>query len=126
MATDNHSSVKKPHVGLSLVQKAPWAVLVILVLLAVVVGVYGPLWPVLAIALIAGLCCGALLLAYWLGKGGTYFIVGLLVPLLAVMFAELPSFTSLYQLILAFFCGFWLSLWAFKLVKGTADNSEAP
>ncbi|WP_233997954.1 hypothetical protein [Pseudoalteromonas sp. T1lg10] len=107
-------------------QKAPLATLVTLILLAVVVGVYGPMWSVLVIALIAGVGCGVLLLAYWLGKGGIYFILGLLVPLLAVIFAELPNFISLFQLILTFFCGFWSSLWALKLVNGTADKPGAP
>ncbi|WP_105200516.1 hypothetical protein [Pseudoalteromonas sp. T1lg76] len=126
MAIETNSSPKPPHVGLSLVQKAPLATLVTLILLAVVVGVYGPMWSVLVIALIAGVGCGVLLLAYWLGKGGIYFILGLLVPLLAVIFAELPNFISLFQLILTFFCGFWSSLWALKLVNGTADKPGAP
>lgn len=121
MATQN----SQPHVGLSLVAKAPIAVVITIVLIVVVAALSAPLWHVLGFSALAGLVCGALLLAYWSGKGGIFFIVGLLVPLINVMAIDLSSFTSLYQLILAFFCGFWLSLWVFKLVTGN-ESSGAP
>ncbi len=115
----------QPHVGLSLVAKAPIAFTMLTLLIVAVATLSTPLWHILGYSVLAGLVCGGLLLAYWSGKGGLYFILGLLVPLANVVAVDLSSFTSLYQLILAFFCGFWLSLCVFKLVTGK-ESSGAP
>ena len=121
MATHN----SEQHVALSLVNKAPLACMLCVLLVVVVALVTQPMWYVLGFATLSGISCAALLLAYWSRKGGVFFVLGLLVPLLSVMMMALPSFTSLYQLILAFFCGFWLSLWVFKLATAKT-SSGAP
>ena len=106
-----------PQVGLSLVNKAPAALAVTFTLLVVALLLSTLHVNVLAYAGFSGVLCGALLLAYWLGKGGMFFVLGILAPLVSVIAIDIPSFTSLFQLILAFFSGFWLLLCVFKLVR---------
>ena len=68
---------KQPHVGLSLVTKAPMGML-ITALIAVIANVLLELNIVtLGYAVAGGIASAVLLLAYWLGKGGLFFILPL-------------------------------------------------
>ncbi len=62
-------------------------------------------WQGLVYPLIAGIVAGACLLAYWYGKGGIYFFITFLMPLLTVMLTPMPELGSLVALISGFFLG---------------------
>lgn len=106
---------EQPHVGLSLVNKAPLG-LVLSLLVAVIAGfVYTDLSLLtLLYALAGGLLCSVLLLGYWSGKGGIFFILGVLTPLALVMVSPLTTMAALLYLLSGFFAGFWLVLLCYK------------
>lgn len=109
-------SKPQPHVGLSLVNKAPLG-LVITALIAIIATFMFELeLSTLAYSVAGGLTCAIILLAYWLGKGGLFFIVGVSIPLLIVIVMPLTSMAALLYLISGFFFGFCLALIGYKLV----------
>ncbi|WP_462175631.1 hypothetical protein [Pseudoalteromonas gelatinilytica] len=112
---------EQPHVGLSLVNKAPLGFL-LSVLVAVIAGfAYTELTiNTLFYALAGGLVCSLLLLGYWSGKGGIFFILGVLTPLALVMVSPLSTMAALLYLLSGFFCGFWLVLLGYKFMNKKA------
>ena len=115
---------EQPHVGLSLVNKAPLG-FALSVLVAVVAVVAGFAYTELTIntlfyALAGGLVCSLLLLGYWSGKGGIFFILGVLTPLALVMVSPLTTMAALLYLLSGFFAGFWLVLFGYKLINKKA------
>lgn len=54
---------------------------------------------------IAGKLTSVFLLCYWRGKGGSFFIIALLSPLVVIVITSLPNFISLFQLVSAYFVG---------------------
>lgn len=108
---------EQPHVGLSLVNKAPMGML-LTALVAVIANVLLELNIItLGYAVAGGVVSAALLLAYWLGKGGLFFILGVSLPLVLVLFAPLASITALLNLVSGFFFGFCAALFIYKLVS---------
>lgn len=107
---------EQPHVGLSLVNKAPMGML-ITALIAVIANVLLELNIItLGYAVAGGVISAALLLAYWLGKGGLFFILGVSLPLVLVLFTPLASITALLNLVSGFFFGFCAALFVYKLL----------
>lgn len=106
---------KQPHVGLSLVNKAPIG-MAITALVAVIANVLLELNIItLGYAVVGGVISAALLLAYWLGKGGLFFILGVSLPLVLVLFTPLATITALLNLVSGFFFGFCAALFVYKL-----------
>ncbi|WP_062569894.1 hypothetical protein [Pseudoalteromonas arabiensis] len=108
---------EQPHAGLSLVNKAPLG-FVLSVLVAVITSlVFTQLTlNTLFYALVGGVVCSLLLLAYWSGKGGIFFIFGVLTPLALVVISPLATMAALLYLLSGFFSGFWLLLLGYKLM----------
>lgn len=105
---------QQPHVGLSLVNKAPIGMLITF-LIAVLANVFLTLNIVtLGYAVLGGVICAAILLAYWLGKGGVFFILGVSMPLLLVLFTPLATLGALLNLLSGFFFGFCAMLLIYK------------
>lgn len=106
----------QPHVGLSLVSKASMGML-ITALVAVIANVLLELNIItLGYAVVGGVVSAVLLLAYWLGKGGLFFILGVSLPLVLVLFTPLASITALLNLVSGFFFGFCAALFVYKLL----------
>jgi len=103
---------QQPHVGLSLINKAPTGILITL-LIAVLANVFLTLIT-LCYAVLGGMVCAAILLAYWLGKGGVFFILGVSTPLLLVLFTPLTTIAALLNLLSGFFFGFFAMLLIYK------------
>ncbi|RZM80356.1 hypothetical protein [Pseudoalteromonas rubra] len=103
-------------IGESLANKAIWAVLGCGALFFILAMNGGLNIGNLVLSLSVGGLSAALLLAYWHGKGGSFFIFGLGAPMLAVIFSDLPNFLSLAWVINSFFAGFALLLLLYKLV----------
>ncbi|WP_341219911.1 hypothetical protein, partial [uncultured Pseudoalteromonas sp.] len=77
---------KQPHVGLSLVNKAPLGIL-FTALIAIAANVLLDLNIVtLAYAILGGAISAVILMAYWLGKGGIFFILVVILPIVLVVF----------------------------------------
>ena len=107
---------QQPHVGLSLINKAPTGILITL-LIAVLANVFLTLNIItLGYAVLGGMVCAAILLAYWLGKGGVFFILGVSMPLLLVLFTPLATIAALLNLLSGFFFGFCAMLLLYKHV----------
>lgn len=105
---------KQPHVGLSLINKAPIG-LVLTAIIALLANILLPLnLATFAYAVVGGGLCAALLIRYWLGKGGIYFVLGLTAPLVLVLITPLASFAALINLLSGFFFGFCLLLMIYK------------
>ncbi|TMO07994.1 hypothetical protein [Pseudoalteromonas sp. S558] len=108
---------KQPHVGLSLITKAPMGML-ITAIIAVIANVLLELNVItLGYAIAGGALSAMLLLAYWLGKGGLFFVLGVSLPLLLVLFTPLAGITALLNLVSGFFFGFCAALVAYKLYQ---------
>ncbi|MCQ8877180.1 hypothetical protein NQT69_03885 [Pseudoalteromonas shioyasakiensis] len=108
---------QQPHVGLSLVNKAPLGLLVTTITALTAGFLFEIDLLTLLYAFIGGLACAVILIAYWLGKGGIYFIVGVSVPLLLVIMMPLATMAALLYLISGFFFGFSLALLGYKLIN---------
>jgi hypothetical protein len=105
---------KQPHVGLSLVNKAPLGML-FTALIALVANVLLDLNIVtLAYAISGGAVSAVILMAYWLGKGGIFFILGVSLPLVLVLFTPLGTATALINLVSGYFFGFCVTLTIYK------------
>ncbi|AOT07551.1 hypothetical protein [Pseudoalteromonas luteoviolacea] len=106
---------RNKQIGGSLAPKAPSAFL-ICALIFLLLSISSPLNVAnLILALSIGALSAVLLLAYWHGKGGIYFILGLAAPMLSILFSDLPDFWALGWVINGFFCGFAILLWLFQL-----------
>ncbi|WP_419148038.1 hypothetical protein [Pseudoalteromonas 'SMAR'] len=103
-------------IGEQLAQKAPFALLFTVILFSILFAVDKAIWLNLAYALGAGVLSIVLLLRYWHGKGGHYFILGLLAPLIAVMFADIPDFLAMAWVVNGFFAGAAATLWGYHLL----------
>ena len=107
---------KQPHVGLSLVNKAPLGIL-LTALIAIVANVLLDLNIVtLAYAILGGAISAVILMAYWLGKGGIFFILGVSLPLVLVLFTPLDTATALINLVSGYFLGFCVALTIYKFL----------
>jgi hypothetical protein len=103
-------------VGFSLIGQAHLGLLVFAVILAVslvlstnlVVVTYGGVF---------GVITALLLLAYWLGKGGKFFILAVVCPLVCIVLTPLTSFYDIANLLGAFFVGVCFLLTVYKLKK---------
>ncbi|AZZ98890.1 hypothetical protein [Pseudoalteromonas sp. R3] len=102
-------------IGESLANKAIWAVFGCVALFAILAVNGGLNIANVVLGLSVGGLSAALLLAYWHGKGGSFFIFGLGAPMLAIIFSDLPDFLSLAWVINSFFGGFALLLLLYKL-----------
>jgi len=108
---------KQPHVGLSLITKAPMGMLITAVI-AVVANILLELnIATLGYAVAGGVVSASLLLTYWLGKGGLFFILGVSLPLFLVLLTPLATISALLNLISGFFFGFFVALFIYKLVS---------
>ncbi|ASM50569.1 hypothetical protein PESP_a2625 [Pseudoalteromonas espejiana DSM 9414] len=108
---------QQPHVGLSLVSKAPMGMLITAVI-AIVANVLLELNIItLGYAVTGGVVSAVLLLAYWLGKGGLFFILGVSIPLVLVLLTPLASIAALLNLVSGFFFGFCAALFVYKLLE---------
>jgi len=106
---------KQPHVGLSLINKAPIGLVVTAAIAAAASFIFELDLTTLLYACVGGFVCGIILIAYWLGKGGVYFIVGVSTPLVLVMVMPLATMAALLYLVSGFFFGFCLALLGYKL-----------
>ncbi|MDP2635557.1 MULTISPECIES: hypothetical protein [unclassified Pseudoalteromonas] len=105
----------QPHVGLSLVNKAPLGLLITILIAVVAHLVFELDVMTLLYSLVGGLVCAIVLIAYWLGKGGAFFIVGVSIPLVLIVVTPLATMAALLYLVSGFFFGFCLSLLIYKL-----------
>ena len=101
---------KQPHVGLSLVNKAPLGMLITAIIAILANTLLALNLITLGYAIFGGVVCAALLLAYWLGKGGVFFVLGVSAPLLLVLLTPLVSVAALLNLVSGFFFGFFTTL----------------
>ncbi|NOU52800.1 hypothetical protein HG263_20030 [Pseudoalteromonas sp. JBTF-M23] len=109
--------VNKKEIGRSLADKAVWAMLfniLVFTVLGVIDGM--PILSNMAYALLFGFASAATLLGYWHEKGGSFFILALLMPLLLIIISDLSSFIALAWLISGYFFGFALALAIYKLM----------
>ncbi|MCF2859447.1 hypothetical protein L1286_18330 [Pseudoalteromonas sp. SMS1] len=102
-------------ISLSLANKAPLATLGCSIVFCILALMSTFNVTNVALAIGVGILSATLLLAYWHGKGGSFFILGLAAPMLSILFSTLPDFWSLGWVINGFFCGFAILLWAFKI-----------
>ncbi|MEH6393355.1 hypothetical protein [Pseudoalteromonas sp.] len=108
-------SKPQPHVGLSLVNKAPLGLVSTALIAIIATFMFDLELLTLAYASAGGLLCAVILIAYWLGKGGIFFIVGVSIPLLMVIIMPLATMAALLYLVSGFFFGFCLALLGYKL-----------
>ena len=102
-------------IGQSLAQESPIGMVFTLLLFIPLAVVSELIVGNLISAIVLGMVTVILLLSYWHGKGGSFFIFALLMPLVLVVMAELPSFVALAWLINAFFFGASTCLFAYLL-----------
>lgn len=103
-------------VGFSIVSKAPLgcALSSVLLVVSAIISLHLELIP---LGLASGVVCGLLLLAYWLGKGGSFFILALICPSVAFFYAELNSINEMLQLVISFYWALSVILTIYKLKK---------
>ncbi|GAA77947.1 hypothetical protein WNY97_14485 [Pseudoalteromonas fuliginea] len=107
---------EQPHVGLSLVNKAPLGMLVTAIVAVLANALFSLNLITLGHAIAGGILCGALLLAYWLGKGGLFFVLGVSTPLILVLFTPIAKSAALLNLVSGFFFGFCLVLVIYRFL----------
>lgn len=112
------------HAGFSLVAKAPWGALITALVLAAMLFFTPVHGEVILLSLTGGAVGAALLLAYWLGKGGMYFILAQLAPLALIVVAPLPDFIALAQLVNAYFLGASVLLTGYRVVRSRTHSSS--
>ncbi|ATC95362.1 hypothetical protein [Pseudoalteromonas tunicata] len=100
-------------VGQSIIAKAHFGVVIAVFFLVVSYFLTPLLLDTLMQSTLAGLICALLLLGYWRGKGGLFFILALVCPLILIVMAHLPTFFALLQLISGYFLGLSALLSAF-------------
>ena len=105
-------------VGFSLVGQAHLGLIIFSALFAVSLA-FSFDKEVIFYGLVFGTVTALLLLAYWLGKGGKFFILAVLSPLVCIVFTPLTSFLAIANLLGAFFVGLCLLLTLYKLKKGS-------
>ena len=68
---------------------------------------------------IFGAITALLLLCYWLGKGGSFFLLAVVCPLICIIFTPIMSFFDIANLLGAFFVGLCLMLTLYRIKKGS-------
>lgn len=102
-------------IGASLAKQSPWG-LVITSLVFIVLFLNTPInMSNSYYSLTCGLITGATLLSYWHGKGGIFFIVAILMPLVLIVLSDLPTFFALAWVINGFFFGLALLLFCYHI-----------
>ena len=102
-------------IGASLAKQSPWGVLLTGVIFLGLALTDTLNVSNIAYAVVFGHLTSATLLAYWHGKGGTFFIAAVLMPLLLIVMTELPNFMSLAWVINGFFFGLAFSLLVYHI-----------
>ena len=105
-------------IGFSLIAQAHFGLVIFSILLAVSL-LFSINTEAIVYGLGFGVLTGSVLLAYWHGKGGTYFVCAFLCPLICIIMTPLNSFMAIANLIGAFFVGLCLLLTMYKLKKGS-------
>ena len=90
-------------VGQSIIAQAHLGLILTMCLLVGIQLSEGLTIALIVMSISAGAMCAALLLLYWKGKGGIFFIFALLCPLLLIIFAQLPNFIALAELVIGYF-----------------------
>ena len=102
-------------IGASLAKQSPWGVLLTGVIFLGLALTDTLNVSNIVYAVVFGHLTSATLLAYWHGKGGTFFIAAVLMPLLLIVMTELPNFMSLAWVINGFFFGLAFSLLVYHI-----------
>ncbi|PCK32572.1 hypothetical protein [Pseudoalteromonas piscicida] len=109
-------------IGQRLAAKSPFAVVFTVIVFAALFVFSEVVWLNQVFASSAGVISVVFLLLYWHGKGGLYFILGLLSPMFAVVFSQLPDFLALAWVINGFFNGAALALMAYLYIGKAAQR----
>ena len=102
-------------IGASLAKQSPWGLLLTDVIFLGLALTDTLNVSNIVYAVVFGHLTSATLLAYWYGKGGTFFIAAVLMPLLLIVMTELPNFMSLAWVINGFFFGLAFSLLVYHI-----------
>ncbi|MBE0369071.1 hypothetical protein [Pseudoalteromonas aurantia] len=102
-------------IGASLAKQSPWALLLtglifLMLFLNQAMNINNVIYAVLL-----GQLTSVTLLAYWHGKGGIFFIMAVLAPLVLIIVTELPTFIALAWVINGFFFGMALLLFFYHM-----------
>jgi hypothetical protein len=92
-------------VGKSIISKAYIGLIISLIIICILCFSSEVFLFAIINGVIAGKLTSLFLLFYWRGKGGSFFIIALLSPLVAIIMTSLPNFISLFQLVSAYFIG---------------------
>lgn len=92
-------------VGKSIISKAYIGLIISLIIICILCFSSKVFLFAIINGVIAGKLTSLFLLFYWRGKGGSFFIIALLSPLVAIIMTSLPNFISLFQLVSAYFIG---------------------
>ena len=105
-------------VGFSLISQAHLGLIGFSVFLAISMVVSFNI-EVIVYGALFGSLTATLLLLYWLEKGGKFFVLAVICPLLCIIFTPLASFTAIANLLGAFFVGLCLLLMFYRIKKGS-------
>ncbi|MCF6458235.1 hypothetical protein [Pseudoalteromonas sp. MMG024] len=105
-------------VGFSLIGQAYIGLIVFAVVLAVSL-IFSFNLTVVLYGAIFGAITAALLLCYWLGKGGSFFLLAVMCPLICIIVTPITSFLEIANVLGAFFVGLCLLLTGYRLKKGS-------
>lgn len=111
-------------VGEGIIQKAPIALIGLVVIVIALLVNEATHWPVGLQGVGFGGLGALFLLGYWQGKGGSLFILSLLTPLAHMIFAHVPSLTALAYAIVGFFMGFALLLSGYGFLNRSKKGSD--
>ncbi|CCQ09634.1 hypothetical protein PALB_4790 [Pseudoalteromonas luteoviolacea B = ATCC 29581] len=98
-------------------EKAPKACVLLALLFFGLIVISFNDWPVGLQGIGFGGLGAMLMLAYWHGKGGVFFIFSILMPLALMIVASIPSVAALGFSVVGFFLGFAVLLSAFGLME---------
>ncbi|WP_462171290.1 hypothetical protein [Pseudoalteromonas xiamenensis] len=101
-------------IGSGIIRKSPMGLVILTFIAAGLFAYSADFWPVGLQGVGFGGLSALMLLGYWHGKGGVWFILSLLMPLVHIVFAQIPSVVALVFAVVGFFFGFAL------LLAGTA------
>ena len=118
MVSTNKKLSKSQEVGFSLIARAHFGLVIASVLLAISL-LFSYAVTIIINGLLFGVFSALFLLAYWLGKGGKFFIFALICPLIAIIYSPLFSFYDVANLIFSYFVGLSALLTVYKLKKGS-------
>ena len=105
-------------VGFSLIGQAHIGLMVFAVILAISL-VLSLNLTVVTYGAVFGAVTALLLLAYWLGKGGKFFVLAVMCPLLCIIVTPITSFFEIANVLGAFFVGLCFILTIYRLKKGS-------